>query len=79
MQTQADVLGIPVQRAAVAETTALGAAYLAGLAVGVWSGIDDLAAHWRDDRAFSPMLDERTARRATRDGRAPYDVRAARD
>lgn len=58
MQIQADVLGIPVQRAAVAETTALGVAYLAGLAVGMWSGPDALAAHWRYDRVFTPQLDE---------------------
>jgi len=60
MQTQADVLGIPVQRAAVAETTALGAAYLAGLAVGLWTGFDELTAHWRYERAFTPQLDAAT-------------------
>lgn len=60
MQTQADLLGIPVRRAAVAETTALGAAYLAGLAVGLWKNLDDLAARWRGDRVFTPALDEET-------------------
>ena len=64
MQTQADVLGIPVQRAAVTETTALGAAYLAGLAVGMWSGLDELATHWRCEREFTPQLSE--AQRAGR-------------
>jgi glycerol kinase len=66
MQLQADILGIPVQRSAVAETTALGAAYLAGLAVGVWSNTEELAASWSSDRSFEPQLD-----RATRDAR--YD------
>jgi glycerol kinase len=45
---------VPVSRPAVTETTALGAAYLAGLATGVWSGTDDLASHWRLDRCFEP-------------------------
>jgi glycerol kinase len=54
MQEQADLLGVPVSRPAVTETTALGAAYLAGLATGVWSGPDELASHWRLDRCFEP-------------------------
>jgi glycerol kinase len=54
MQFQADLLGVPVRRAAVHETTALGAAYLAGLAEGVWSGAEELASHWRSDRDFEP-------------------------
>ena len=54
MQEQADVLGVPVVRPAVTETTALGAAYLAGLATGVWSGPDDVAKHWREQRRFNP-------------------------
>ncbi|MBI2168216.1 MAG: glycerol kinase, partial [Actinobacteria bacterium] len=53
-QFQADVLGVPVRRPLVQETTALGAAYLAGLAEGVWGSTDDLAAHWLLDRAFEP-------------------------
>jgi len=57
MQGQADVLGVPVVRPAVTETTALGAAYLAGLAVGVWAGPDDVAAHWREARRFEPASD----------------------
>ena len=57
MQDQADVLGVPVVRPAVTETTALGAAYLAGLAVGVWAGPDDVAAHWRESRRFEPASD----------------------
>ncbi len=54
MQIQADVIGRPVVRSAIAETTALGAAYLAGLGAGVWSGLDDLAHRWRADRTFEP-------------------------
>jgi glycerol kinase len=56
MQIQADLLGRPVVRSAVPETTALGAAYLAGLGVGFWSGLDDLANRWRSDRTFEPSM-----------------------
>jgi len=54
LQLQADLLGVPVRRAAVAETTALGAAYLAGLGAGSWSSTDELASRWRLDRQFEP-------------------------
>jgi glycerol kinase len=54
MQIQADLLGVPVARPTVIETTALGAAYLAGLATGVWSTLDQIAQHWRRDRLFEP-------------------------
>lgn len=54
MQIQADLLGIPVVRPTVLETTALGAAYLAGLATDVWSSQEDLAHHWQIDRIFEP-------------------------
>jgi len=56
MQLQADLLGVPVQRPAVTETTALGAAYLAGLAVGYWSGLREIAAQWRVDAEFKPAM-----------------------
>jgi glycerol kinase len=56
MQLQADLLGVPVVRPAVTETTALGAAYLAGLAVGVWSGPEEVAAMWREERRFEPAM-----------------------
>jgi glycerol kinase len=56
MQFQADQLGVPVQRPRVRETTALGAAYLAGFAVGFWAGEDELAAHWALDREFTPTM-----------------------
>jgi glycerol kinase len=57
LQLQADQLDVPVIRSAVLETTALGAAYLAGIAEGVWDGIDDVAANWSADRTFSPATD----------------------
>ena len=56
MQFQADLLGIPVVRPQIVETTALGAAYLAGLGVGVYAGLDELAAQWRVERRFHPTL-----------------------
>ena len=58
MQMQADFLGVPVVRPQVTETTALGAAYLAGLATGYWSGADEIAAQWRVKRRFEPQLAE---------------------
>ena len=63
MQFQADVLGVPVLRPAVVETTALGAAYAAGLAVGFWSGLDELRELWSEDRRWEPTMpaDERDA------------------
>jgi len=57
MQFQADVLGVPVIRPEVIQTTALGAAYAAGLAVGLWPTVDDLRANWREDRTWTPGLD----------------------
>jgi len=56
MQFQADLLGIPVVRPAVVETTALGAAYLAGLASGVYASTDELSALWQAERRFTPTL-----------------------
>jgi len=58
MQFQADVLGVPVERPMVTETTALGAAYLAGLAVGFWKSEDEIAAMWQLDRRFEPNMDQ---------------------
>jgi glycerol kinase len=56
MQFQADILGVPVVRPQVLETTALGAGYLAGLAVGYWRDAADVAANWRVDRVFEPRM-----------------------
>ena len=63
MQLQADILGVPVVRPVVAETTALGAAYAAGLAVGFWTDLDDMRQNWRMDRRWEPRwsADERDA------------------
>lgn len=56
MQFQSDLLQLPVERPAVTETTALGAAYLAGLAVGYWDSPDAISANWRLDRRFEPEI-----------------------
>ena len=58
MQFQADVLGVPVIRPAVTETTALGAAYAAGLAVGFWSDQDELRERWSEDKRWEPQMSE---------------------
>jgi len=58
MQIQADILGVPVSRPEVPETTALGAAYAAGLAVGYWSGPDELRANWNESRRWTPTWDD---------------------
>jgi len=56
MQFQADILGVPVVRPKILETTALGAAYLAGLHTGVWASREEIAAQWQMDRRFEPQL-----------------------
>ena len=58
MQFQADILGIPVVRPSVTETTAMGAAFLAGLAVGVWESREQVAAIWKTDTVFQPRWTE---------------------
>jgi glycerol kinase len=61
MQFQADILGVPVVRPSVTETTALGAAYLAGLGVDFWSSVDAITGQWQADRTFEPRLARGTA------------------
>jgi glycerol kinase len=61
---QADLLGVPVRRAAVQETTALGAASLAGIAVGVWASPEEAASAWRADASFEPRMDPEVRRRS---------------
>ena len=61
MQFQADILGVPVVRPKIAETTALGAAYLAGLATGFWKNVDDVRTNWRVDRHFEPQMSRERA------------------
>jgi glycerol kinase len=58
MQIQADVAGVRVVRSGISETTALGAAYLAGLAVGFWRSEEEIDAQWNADRVFEPHIDE---------------------
>ena len=60
MQFQADLLGVPIARPRVLETTALGAAYLAGLATGFWGDITETAEHWQEDRRFAPSISAET-------------------
>jgi glycerol kinase len=67
LQLQADQLGVPVVRPVDQETTSLGAAYLAGLAEGVWSGLDDLAVAWQHDTTFTPAADDDAAYRRWQD------------
>ncbi|TFC88821.1 glycerol kinase GlpK [Cryobacterium sinapicolor] len=66
MQFQADIIGVPVVRPVVAETTALGAAYAAGLAVGFWSDLDELRANWQEDSRWTPHMDEEERNRQLR-------------
>lgn len=66
MQFQADILGVPVIRPVVAETTALGAAYAAGLAVGFWDNLDDLRANWQEDKRWEPNMDPEERERQLR-------------
>ncbi len=66
MQFQADILGVPVVRPVVAETTALGAAYAAGLATGFWDNLDDLRANWQEDKRWEPNMDDSERERELR-------------
>ncbi|MGQ3384807.1 glycerol kinase GlpK [Glutamicibacter sp. TV12E] len=66
MQFQADILGVPVVRPKVTETTALGAAYAAGLAVGFWKDLGELEANWSEDKRWEPTMDEQARERNLR-------------
>lgn len=63
MQTQADIINAPVKRPRCVETTAMGAAYLAGLAVGYWSGKEDIEKNWKVDQTFQPKISEETRKK----------------
>lgn len=63
MQTQADIINAPVERPQCVETTAMGAAYLAGLAVGYWAGREDVIKNWAIDRTFSPSISDEIRRK----------------
>ena len=69
MQFQADLLGVPVIRPVIAETTALGAAYAAGLAVGFWSGLDELRSNWKEGRRWVPAMPAKERERLLRNWR----------
>jgi glycerol kinase len=73
MQLQADILGVPVVRPVVAETTALGAAYAAGLAVGFWTDLESLRRHWKADRQWEPRWSEDQREEAFRGWRKAVD------
>ena len=66
MQFQSDVLGVPVVRPVVTETTALGTAYMAGLGVGYWSSVEDIRQQWAEDRKFQPEMDKTYAQELLR-------------
>ncbi len=75
MQFQADLLGVPVIRPKVTETTALGAAYAAGLAVGFWNDLGELRANWSEDKRWEPKMDDggaRTPDAPVAEGRHPH-------
>jgi len=76
MQFQADILGIPVIRSAIPETTALGAAYLAGLHTGYWKSKKDIEKNWRMAKKFEPNLDSAKRKEMIRTWK--YAVKAAR-
>ncbi|MFR9675727.1 glycerol kinase GlpK [Streptomyces sp. TR06-5] len=69
MQHQADVLGVPVIRPVISETTCLGAAYAAGLATGVWADLDELRSHWKQDAVWTPRMDAAVREREYRNWR----------
>jgi glycerol kinase len=66
LQLQADLAGVPVVRPAVTESTALGAAYLAGLGVGFWKSAPEISSHWRVERRFEPRMSRDEAQRLRR-------------
>ena len=58
MQFQADIMDLPLRRPMIRETTALGAAYLAGLAVGFWKDLDEIRSHWTLDKVYTPKMEQ---------------------
>ena len=73
MQFQADILDVPVIRPEVSETTALGAAYAAGLAVGFWSGIEELKRNWAMDKTWQPTMDPKLREKYYREWKKAVD------
>lgn len=68
MQTQSDIINAPVNRPRCVETTAMGAAYLAGLAVGYWKDKQDVKKNWKIDQIFLPSIDEEKRQKKSKDG-----------
>src|SRR5690606_5709063 len=66
-QCQSDILQVPAARPKVTETTALGAAYLAGLAVGYWKDVDEISAQWQVERVFKPEMEAQKVKNITKD------------
>ena len=79
MQHQADVLGIPVVRGNIVETTALGAAFLAGLATGFWSGMDEVRQIWREDKTYQSTWTSEQREQKMRDWHAAVDRSRSRN
>ena len=75
MQFQVDLLNVPVERPLINETTALGAAYLAGLAVGFWKDRSEIATHWHLDRSFEPKMEQNNVKNYTQDGKKQSKLR----
>ena len=73
MQFQADILNVPVIRPKVSETTALGAAYAAGLAVGFWDGLEDLRRNWEEDKTWQPAVDSKVREKYYREWKKAVD------
>ena len=63
MQFQSDILGVPLYRPAISETTALGAAYLAGLSTGFWHGFDEIRDCWSLGNSYAPQMDQHQSRK----------------
>ena len=76
MQIQADVLGVPVVRPKIAETTALGAAHAAGLAVGFWKDTEEMRANWGVDKTWEPSQDDRARTTLYKEWRKPLVARS---
>jgi glycerol kinase len=73
MQFQADILDVPVIRPKVLETTALGAAYAAGLAVGFWESLDELRRNWAEDKTWQPEVDSKVREKYYREWKKAVD------
>lgn len=71
MQFQADLVNVSVERPEISETTALGAAYLAGIATGFWKNKDEVSNNWKLEKSFEPKMDEKEANKLYKVGKKP--------